>query len=134
MLVRASVDAASYISLPISQLHWNESILRKPVLPRYAKRVSNSIGVASAWLASASAPSSVRCGLGQCLVWALFWRGTCVHAPGYCSRSVQARRLNSAATRALGVLGGINCRRWSARSVALACPSRSLEGSLFVTQ
>ncbi len=55
-------------------------------------------------------------------------------APGYCSRSVQTRRLNSAATHALGGLGGINHRQWLARSVALACPCRYPEGLLFATQ
>ncbi len=110
MLVSASVDAASYFLLPISQLHWNGSFSRKAVLPRHAKRVSDSISAASALLASASAPSSIRRVLGRHWVWASFWRGACAHAPGYCSWSVQARRLNSAATRALGVLGGINCR------------------------
>ena len=130
----ASVDAASYFSLTISQLRRNKSFSRKAVLPRHAKRVSDSIGTGSALLASASASSSIRCGLGQRLVWASFWGGACVRAPGYRSQSVQARRLNSAATRALGVLGGINRRRWSARSIALACPCRSLEGLLFATQ
>ena len=48
--------------------------------------------------------------------------------------SVQARRLKSAATRALGVLGEMNHRGWSAHSIALACPHRSLEGLLFATK
>ena len=104
MLVSASVDAASYLLLPISQLCQNESFLRKAVLPRSAKRVSDSIGAASALLASASTPSSIRRGLGRRSVWASVWRGACVRAPGYHSWSVQACRLNSAATRALGVL------------------------------
>jgi hypothetical protein len=134
MLVSVSVDAASYFSLPISQLCRNKSFLRKAVLPRHAKRVSDSIGAASALLASASAPSSIQHGLGQYSVWASFWCSACARAPGYCFRSVQARRLNSAATRASGVLGGINHRQWSVRSIALACPCRSLEGLLFATQ
>jgi hypothetical protein len=134
MLVSASVDAASYFSLPISQLRRNESFSRKAVIPRHAKRVSDSISAASALLASASAPSSIRRGLCQRLVWASFWHGACARAPGYCSRSVQARSLNSAATCALGVLGEINHRQWSVHSVALACPRRSLEGLLFATQ
>ncbi len=134
MLVSVSVDAASYFSLPFFQLHWNKSFSRKAVLPRHAKRVSDSIGAASVLLASASAPSSIQRGLGRRSVWASFWRGACAGAPGYCSWSVQARRPNSAATRASGVLGGIHCRRWSACSVALACPRRSLEGLLFATQ
>ena len=75
MLVRATVDAESYFLLPISQLCWNESFLRKAVLPRHTKRVSDSNGAASALLASASVPSSIRCGLGQRLVWASFWCG-----------------------------------------------------------
>ena len=132
--MRASVDAASYILLPISQLRQNKSFLRKAVLPRHAKRISDSIGTASALLASASAPSSIRHSLGRCSVWAPFWRGACTCTPGYHSRSVQAHGLNSAATPALGVLGGINCQRWSAHSIALACPRRSLEGLLFATQ
>ena len=107
MLVRATVDAASYLTFPISQICWNESFSRKAVLPRHAKRVSDSIGAASALLASASAPSSIRRGLGRRLVWASFWRGAWACAPRYCSWSVQARRLNSAATCASGVLGGI---------------------------
>jgi hypothetical protein len=53
----ASVDAASYFSLPISQLCQNKSFSRKAVLPRRAKRVSDTIGTASALLASA--PSGV---------------------------------------------------------------------------
>jgi hypothetical protein len=52
MLVSASVDAASYFLLPISQLCWNKSFSRKAVLPRYAKRVSDSIDTAFALLAS----------------------------------------------------------------------------------
>ena len=128
MLVSASIDATSYFLLSISQLCRNESFSRKAVLQRHAKIVSDSISAASALLASASVPSSVRCGLGRCSVWASFWRGLCARAPGYCSRSVRARRLNSATTRALGVLGRINCRQWSTGSVALACPHRSLEG------
>jgi hypothetical protein len=134
MLVSAFVDAASYFSLLISQLCWNESFSRKGALPRHAKRVSDSIGTASALLASASAPSSIRRGLGRRSVWAPFWRGACAHAPGYCSWSVQARTLNSAATCASGVLGGITRQRWLAHSFALACPRRSLEGLLFATQ
>jgi hypothetical protein len=134
MLVRVSVDAASYFTLPISQLHQNKSSSRKAVLPRHARRVSDSIGAASALLASICAPSSIRRGLGRHLVWASFWHGACARAPGYHSQSVQACRLNSAANRASGVLGGFNCRRWSVRSVALACPRRSLEGLLFATQ
>jgi hypothetical protein len=55
-------------------------------------------------------------------------------APGYCSQSVQACKLNSAATCASRVLGGINRQQWSARSVLLACPRRSLESLLFATQ
>ena len=129
-----SVDAASYFLLPISQLRRNESFLRKAVLPRHAKRVSDSIGTAFALLESASVSSSIRRGLGRCSVWASFWRGVCARAPGYRSRSVQACRLNSDATCASGALGGINRQRWLARSVALACPRRSLEGLLFVTQ
>ncbi len=130
----ASVDAASYFLLPISQLYWNESFLRKAVLPRHAKRVSDSIGAASSLLASASVPSSIRHGLDRRSVWASFWRGARTRAPGYRSRIVQACRLKSAAPRALGVLGGINCQRWSVCSVALACPRRSLEGLLLATQ
>jgi hypothetical protein len=95
---------------------------------------SDSIGAASALLASASAPSSIWHGLGQRLVWASFWCSACARAPGYCPWSAQARRLNSAATYTSGVLGGINCNWWLARSVVLACPSWSLEGLLFVTQ
>ncbi len=129
-----SVDAGSYFLLPISQLRRNESFSRKAVLPRHAKRVSDSIGAAYALLASASASSSIRHGLSRRSVWASFWRGACARAPGYCSRSVQARRLNSTVTCALGVLGGINRQRWLARSVALACPCSSLEGLLFATQ
>ncbi len=110
MVVRATVDAASFFLLPTSQLGRNNSFSRKAVLPRHAKRVSNSIGVASALLASASVPSSIRCGLSRRLGWASFWRGACARAPGYRSRSVQARRLNSAATCASGVLGGIDRR------------------------
>ena len=110
MLVRATIDAASYFSLPISQLCRNKSFSRKAVLPRYAKRVSDSIGAASALLASASASSSIQRGLGRRSVWASFWRGACACAPGYCSQSVHACRLNSAATCASGVLGGINHR------------------------
>jgi hypothetical protein len=43
---------------------------------------------ASALLASASAPLSIRRGLGRRSIWAPFWRGACTRAPGYCSRSV----------------------------------------------
>ena len=111
-----------------------QKLLEKGSLTKTTKRVSDSIGAASALLASASAPSSIRRGLGRRLVWASFWHGACTRAPGYPSRSVQARRLNSAATHALGVLGGINRQQWSARSVALACPRMSLEGLLFATQ
>ncbi len=92
------------------------------------------VGAASALLASASAPSSIRRGLSRCSIWAFFWRGACAHAPWYRSRSVRARTLNSAATRASGVLGGTNHQQWSARSIVLACPRRSLEGLLFATQ
>ena len=134
MLVKASVDAASFFLLPISQHCRNKSLSRKAVLPRHAKRVSDSIGAASALLASASAPSSIRHGLSRLLVWASFWCGACARAPGYRSRSVQARRLSSAATPALGVLGGINCQQWSACSVALTCQHRSLKGWLCATQ
>ena len=74
-------------------------------------RVSDSISAASALLASRIVPSSIQCGLSQCLVWASFWRDACTHALGYRSRSVQAHRLNSAAAHALGVLGGINRQR-----------------------
>ncbi len=122
MLVSVSVDAASYFLLPISQLRRNKNFSRKAVLPRRAKRVSDSIGAASALLASASAPSSIRFGLGRRLVRASYWRGARARAPGYRSWSVQARRLNSA------------CQQWSRRSIALACPRRSLEGLLFMTQ
>ena len=134
MLVSASVDTASYFLLPISQLRQNKSFSRKVVLPRHAKRVSNLIGAASAFLASASAPSSIRRGLNRRSVWASFWCGACACAPWHRSRSVQTRRLNSAATRTLGALEGINRRQWLARSIALACPRRSLEGLLFATQ
>ncbi len=129
------------ISLPISQLPWDESFSRKAVLLRHAKSqwlnpsfslldfsFSLLVGAASALLASASAPSSIRRGLGRRSLWAPFWHGARTGTPGYRSHSVQARRLNSAATRALGVLGGTDRRQWSARSVALACPRRSLEG------
>ncbi len=149
MLVSASVEAASYFLLPISQLCQSKSFPRKAVLLRHAKSTwlialacwilalacwllpsfSLLVGSASALLASACVPSSIRRGLGRRLVWAHFWCGARTRAPGYRSRSVQARRLNPAATRASGVLGGINCRQWSTRSVALACPCRSLEGS-----
>ena len=77
MLVSVFVDTASYFLLPISQLHWIESFSRKSVLPRHAKRVSDSIGAASTLLASASAPSSIRRGLGRRSVWASFWCGAC---------------------------------------------------------
>ena len=70
-------------------------------------RVRDSIGAASALLASVCVPSSIQCGLGRHLVWASFWCGTRTGSPGYCSWSVQACRLDSAATRASGVLGGI---------------------------
>ncbi len=130
MLVRATVDAVSYFLHPISR---NELSLRKAVLPRHAE--SQWLDWRCFWLlASASAPSSSQRGLGRRSVWASFWCGACAHAPGYCSWSVQARRLNSAATCTLGVLGGINHRWCSARSVVLACPCWSLEGLLFRTQ
>ena len=64
-LVSTSVDTVSYFLLPISQLCGNKSFLRNAVLPRHANRVSDSIGTASALLASASAPSSIRRGLGR---------------------------------------------------------------------
>ncbi len=70
-------------------------------------RVCDSSGAASALLASACMPSSISHGLGHYSVWASFWRRACAPAPGYCSQSVHARVLNSAVTRALGVLGGI---------------------------
>jgi hypothetical protein len=139
--------AESYFLLPISQLRRNKSFLRKAVLPRHAESMclnpsfslldfsfSLLVGAASALLASACVPSSSQCGLGQRSVWASFWCGACMGAPGYCSWSVQARRLNSAATCALGVLGGINRWQWSAHSIVLDCPCWSLEGLLFVTQ
>ena len=97
-------------------------------------RVRDYVGAASALLASACVPSYSQCGLGRCSIWASFWRGACVRALGYRSRSVQARGLNSAATRASGVLGGINHWQWLARSVMLACPCWPLEGLLFATQ
>ena len=147
MLVRATVDAESYFLLPISQICWNKSFSRKAVLPRHAESTwlnssfsllgfsfSLLVGAASALLASAWVPSSSRRGLGRRSVWASFWCGACACTPGYCSRSVQARGLNSAATHASGVLGGINCQQWLVRSIVLACPCWSLEGLLFVTQ
>ena len=84
--------------------------------------VSSSLLVvaASALLAPASSPSSIRRGLGQCSIWAPFWRGARARAPGYRSRGVRACTLNSATTRASGVQLGINRQQWSARSVALA--------------
>ena len=107
---------------------------RKAVLPRHATTPSfglldfcfgllpssSLVLAASALLASASAPSSVRRGLGRRSIRAPFWRGACARAPGYSSRSVGARTLNSAATCALGVPRLINRRRRSSRSVALA--------------
>jgi hypothetical protein len=133
MLVSASVDAASYVLLPISQLPWEQ--LEKGSLTKTCHEyvthstkelmvltslsnscfgfVSSSLLVvaASALLASASAPSSIWRGLGRRSIWAPFWCGARVRTPGYRSWSVQARTLNSAATRALGVPGGINCRQ-----------------------
>ena len=126
MLVSTSIDAASYLLLTISQLCRNKIFSRKAVLPRHDKRVSDSISAASALLLSASVPSTMWHGLGRHSVWVSFWRGACERPPGYRSRSVQAHTLNSAATRTSGVLGGINPQQWSARSVALACPRRSL--------
>ena len=120
--------------LPISQFCRNVSFSRKAILPRHAKQDSGTIGAASTLLATASTPSSIRRDLGRCLVCASFWCGACTHASGFCSRSVQASRLNPSATRALGVLWGINHQQWSVRSVALACPHRSLEDLLFATQ
>ena len=134
MLLRATIDAASYFLLPISQLLRKESFLRKAVLTRHAK---------SQWLnrhrfcfVSISKLTIIQrtwrwpmLGLGILLV-----RHLHACAPGYCSWSVQARRLNSVATCALGVLGGINCRQWSARSNALAFPLWPLEGLLFAAQ
>ena len=121
----ASVDTASYFSLSHFSTSWERNS-RKAVLPRHATTPSFGlldfclVVAASALLASASAPSSVRRGLGRRSIRAPFWRGACARAPGYRSRSVRARTLNSAATRASGVPRGINRRRWSARRVALA--------------
>ncbi len=91
---RCKLFLASHFSTSSEQ-----KFLEKSSLPRHGKRVSDSIGAAYALLASASAPSSIRLGLSRRLVWASFWCGTCACAPGYRSRSVQARRLNSDATR-----------------------------------
>ena len=126
---------------------WNESFLRKAVLPRHAESTwlnpsfslldfsfSLLVGAASVLLASACVPSSSRRGLGRRSVWESFWHEACARAPGFRSQSVQSQRLNSAATSALGVLWGINCRQWLARSVVLACPCWSLEGLLLATQ
>ena len=122
MQVRATVDAESYFLLPISHLCWIESFSRKAVLPRHAESTwlnpsfslldfifSLLFGAASALLASVCMPSSSQCGLGRRSVWASFWFCACTCAPWYCSRSVQNRRLNFAATRASGDLEWINC-------------------------
>jgi hypothetical protein len=116
MLVRVTVDAERYFLLPMSQLPWNETFSRKAVLPRHAKNTwliscfsllyfsfSLLVGIASALLASAWVPSSSQRGLGWRSVRASFWCGACARTPEYHSLSVQAHRLNSAATHALGV-------------------------------
>ena len=97
-------------------------------------RVRDFVGAASALLASACVPSSSQRGFGRRSVWAFFWHGACARIPGYCSWSVQTRGLNSVATCASGVLGGIIRQRWLAHRVVIACPCWSLEGLLFATQ
>ncbi len=149
----ASIEAASNFLLPISQLHRNESFLRKAVLPRHATSMllnpsfslvldfSFSLLALACWLAllllcqrqlalhcpSSMASTEARYGLPFGVALARAHQGIALGVYKF-------GRLNSAATRALGVLGGINCRQCLARSVALACPRRSLEGLLFVTQ
>jgi hypothetical protein len=88
-----------------------QKFLKKGSLTKTCRESVTQLALLLALLASASASSSIRRGLGRRLVWASFWRGACTRTPGYCSWSVQARRLNSPATRDLEVLGGINCRQ-----------------------
>ena len=63
--IPCKLSLASHFSTLLEQ-----KFLKKTVLPRHVKRVSDSIGAASTLLASASAPSSIQRGLGRRSVWA----------------------------------------------------------------
>ncbi len=132
--MREIMFLTNYFLLPISQLCWNVSFLRKAVLPRHAKSswlhwccfyfVSVSIGatIQPTWprlmlslgilFGAALAPAHQGIALG-------------VSKPVGSTLPLLALR---------GYLGELNCQRWAACSIVLACPCWSLEGLLFVTQ
>ena len=137
MFLTAYVDVSTwkfyfrevFLAAPLSQINWERfpehvaetAVPEKPVVIFDTRGFGTWLWRAAfAFLAQASLTPSRWCQLSRRSVWAPFWCGARARAPGYRSRSVWACMLNSTATCALGVPRGINCRRWLARSVALA--------------
>ena len=133
MFLTAYVDVSTwkfyfcevFLAAPLSQIN-RESFpehVAKMAVPEKPVVIFDTRGfgtwlwrTAFAFLAQASLTPSRWCQLSGWSVWAPFWRGACVRAPGHCSWSVRAHARTSAASCTSGSLGAISARRWSAGS------------------